>query len=125
MESRGHGWGWPWLLLALVLLAAGFSVAHCLIRTRPGVVSEYNYGRVREGMTMEEVRALLGEPDNHIVTFSHGQSHPPPDETPRVWTCRYWTANGVEVSVTFLADGRPHRDGHVVDKHIEGSWDGR
>src|SRR5262249_29487410 len=46
---------------AILLAVAGFAFVHWLTTPPPGVTLE-NFRRLRQGMTISEVEALLGEP---------------------------------------------------------------
>jgi hypothetical protein len=92
---------WVYLLgvgLALVALALAFT--DWALSLQPGV-TEANAKRIRLGMTLQEVEALLGSPNYLIppVTFKVGTLIPrPPDGE--------WNSDCVRVVVLFDEDGR-------------------
>ena len=88
--------------LGLLLVAGAFVVTDALTTPAPGVTEE-NCDRIRKGMTLANVRAILGGPASQVVDLPgapfSGQE-PPPEATR--WL-RIWTGEGVAVQVNFSA----------------------
>lgn len=70
-----------WRVLAVALLLAGCSK-----------VSEENFAKVEEGMTEEQVIAILGKPSEATSRSVLGVSG----------TTSRWTGNGAEITVRFV-----------------------
>jgi hypothetical protein len=68
---------------------------------RPGL-TEDNVKRIRPGMTLAEVEALLGGPATWVMDMWEGQGGAGLGYR---WL-RYWRAEGATVDVQFRADGR-------------------
>jgi hypothetical protein len=80
-----------------VALVVGALLLTDALLWRPGL-TEDNIKRLRHGMTLEEVEALLGGPA--ADTFEK-----PPDYPAFRWQ-REWREGGADVVVQFFADGR-------------------
>src|SRR5262245_55713008 len=83
---------WVFLLgVGIYLITMGFLVTVAILGPTPGV-TEGNLRRIREGMTMQQVEAILGGPGERSVS----------DFTPKGRVCRYhWTGTDVYVLVDF------------------------
>jgi len=90
-----------WLLVAVVTTGLGLIgiVGLVLMPTRPEVTLE-SYGRIQQGMTLEEVKSILGEPDGY-------RFHPDGRKTSGRWL----EDSRVVVYITFL-------DGNVIESEV-------
>jgi hypothetical protein len=98
--------------LLLFGLAAGLivlAVGTWLLWPQPTAITEENYGKIRVGMTREEVEAILGGPAGRygFPGASIVQTHDAID-VPRLAECRYlqWIDSRRMVGVQFDADHR-------------------
>jgi hypothetical protein len=115
MDSGKALWGWCSWLLALVLLAFGVVVGYRMSRAMPGV-TQANYDRVEQGMTADQVRALLGP-----ETGRQDAASSPPG---CVWL--RWRAGDVTVSIAFSRDPQnPQEVGVVMGKASESTGHGQ
>jgi hypothetical protein len=75
---------------AVVLLGvAGFSLFLWLTTPTPGATWE-NFHRLRKGMSLSDVKALLGEPDEMLPIF----------------TSKHWETNDIVIILSFDTDQR-------------------
>jgi hypothetical protein len=79
--------------VGLALVALGLAVTDLAMGPRPGV-TEANFRRVRPGMTVRQVKALLGEDGRAVDGYKNGSA---------VWR---WRGPVGEVLILFAADGR-------------------
>src|SRR3954447_26299398 len=98
-----------------VLLALGLLVLGCNRKPPPPGISLENYERVKEGMTMEEVRAILGPPLSSMysqgeVVFQDarpGQSEPKPGRRCSwQWFTQHRHLESLSIVVLFDGEGR-------------------
>ena len=109
------------LLGTFVLLVAGCTLG------KPGITPG-NYDRVRVGMTMAQVKAILGPPTSSMYLEGnavHEDPHPgQPDATPGrryhwQWSTQYQPLKSLDIIVEFV-------DGRVVSKdEVRGDIDPR
>ena len=101
-------------LLLFALLSAIVVAAACtaVVRPRPSAITRENEARIRDGMTLDELQAILGGPPRDRSTgptdydpngVTHVPGRPPPA---RVTTISEWISDEVLIRVAFDADGR-------------------
>ena len=83
-----------WLGLVLLLGLAG-SVA--LILANPSRITQANFDRIQQGMSLEEVEKLLGKDDGQPSSFMTNKIHP--------WDIHRWR-DGPSVIVVVFRDGK-------------------
>jgi hypothetical protein len=79
--------------VGLALVALGLAVTDWALGPRPGV-TEANFRRVREGMTLAEVQGIFGGPGK-LSPFS-----------PNLSVCCWWAGHSGEVYVTMRRDSK-------------------
>src|SRR5262249_53762675 len=88
--------------LAVILVGGALALTHALLGPWPGV-TEANARRVRAGMTVEQVEALLGAPAEKVGRrpwFGGGWEK-------EAW--RFWQGSRVSVLIEFDKDGRARK----------------
>ncbi|HEV3257706.1 MAG TPA: hypothetical protein VG013_12545 [Gemmataceae bacterium] len=105
-----------WVLLALILLI-GLALGWALVsRALPPRFTEEKVARIHEGMTEEEVVAILGKPAGYYASFDAPDVLPPESwKTPEGYPLpdgtfmRGWVSDAGAVEVYFRPDGRVRR----------------
>jgi hypothetical protein len=97
--------------LLLLGLSAGLMVAvgSCLLSPRPSAITEENYGKIRVGMTLEEVEAILGGPAGNYGFRGQRIVQTREDiDVPRLAQCHYvqWIDSRHMVGIQFDTDHR-------------------
>jgi hypothetical protein len=97
--------------LLIVLLGGLISAAagSCLLWPRLSVITEENYGKIRVGMTLEQVEAILGGPAGHYGFHSQSIVQTRDDiDVPRLAEGCYlqWLDSRHMVGIQLGADGR-------------------
>jgi hypothetical protein len=87
-----------WLLLAVVAGALLAAHAFWSMRLKPGITWRA-FQRVREGMTRQQVEAILGEPAEFDIDNPDGPEAPEAE-------CQFWIGEHLLISVTFDEDER-------------------
>lgn len=100
----------PLIVLPPVLAAA--AVCAAMVWPRPSAITRENEARVHEGMTRDELAAILGGPPRDESTgptdcdpngLTHAPGRPAP---PSVRTISEWISDELMIRVAFDADGR-------------------
>jgi hypothetical protein len=97
---------WKWILttalvMGLAVLEGGSPFA---IWPGPARITRQNCDRVREGMTMGEVEAILGPPGDYATEPTRGYMGSGPQMMP--WTTREWVTDETVIWVDFDAAGK-------------------
>jgi hypothetical protein len=98
------------LVLAVVGAAVALAVGTWLLRPQPSLITADNAARIREGMTLDEVEAILGGPARHDATGRVSYClEGIPGVRPISPAMREWTSDEVLVMVWIGEDGRVQR----------------
>src|SRR5262245_43608117 len=92
----------PLLVLGAFSVLGFVALSVVEFRARGPGITPANYGRIREGMTEQQVEALLGGPATGTRTAPYAGSYVPEEfEAARVERLREWVGDGTYVLVGF------------------------
>src|SRR5579884_64827 len=90
-------------MLGLLAIPALVLLFFCSARTQ---ITEANCDRIHEGMTQEEVEALLGgPPQGTALGYGQGRYGDDPRADPRFGKCCWWADDPEDCNIEVLFDG--------------------